>query len=98
MLCQTEHFFVYQGHSLPFAYTSHQFVFIPVIYILFTEYTSAPVEVSVWLGGITRKSVFFAACVQDAVKAERGLWGPHVPAGGLHDAGQQVRAERQLQR
>ena len=97
MLCQTEQFLVYQCHRLPFAYTSHQFLFIPVIYS-FTEYTSAPVEVSVWLGGITRKSVSFAFCVQDAVKAEGGLWGPHVPAGDLHDAGQQVRAERQLRR
>ena len=33
MLCQTEHFLVYQGHSLPFVYTSHQLPFIPVIYI-----------------------------------------------------------------
>ena len=97
MLCQTEQFHVYQCHRLPFAYTSHQFVFIPVIYS-FIEYTSAPVEVSVWLGSITLKSVFVAFYVQDAVKAEGGLWEPHVPAGVLHDAGQQVRAERQLQR
>ena len=31
MLCQTEQFRIYQCHRLPFAYTSHQFVFIPVI-------------------------------------------------------------------
>ena len=50
------------------------FLFIPVINdflvytSLFIEYTSAPVEVSVWLGGITLKSVYGAFCVQDAVQ------------------------------
>ena len=37
---------------------------------LFIKYTSAPVEVSVWLGGKALKSVFVAFCVQDAVKDE----------------------------
>ena len=48
------HFFVYTSHSL----------------ILFIGYTSAPVEVSVWLGGTTLKSVYGAFCVQDAVQVE----------------------------
>ena len=49
-------------------YTSQSYIalFIPVR--LFIEYTSAPVEVSVWLGGITLKSVCVAFCVQDAVQ------------------------------
>ena len=38
--------FVYTSHVIVFAYTSQ-------IDFLFIEYTSAPVEVSVWLGGIT---------------------------------------------
>ena len=44
-----------------FVYTSHY---------SFIEYTSAPVEVSVWLGGTTLKSVYGAFCVQDAVQVE----------------------------
>ena len=49
-------------------YTSQSWIalFIPVR--LFIEYTNAPVEVSVWLGGITLKSVCVAFCVQDAVQ------------------------------
>ena len=62
-----------------FVYTSSLliFLFIPVSHrllclyqSLFIEYTSAPVEVSVWLGGITQKSVYGAFCVQDAVQVE----------------------------
>ena len=71
---------------ITFVYTSHY---------SFIEYTSAPVEVSVWLGGITLKSVCVAFFVQDAGKAEGGLWEPHTQAV-LHDVGPQVRAERQL--
>ena len=71
MLCQTEQFCIYQCHrlfllipvqsSITFVYTSHY---------SFIEYTSAPVEVSVWLGGTTLKSVYGAFCVQDAVQVE----------------------------
>ena len=50
------------------------FLFIPVILIFFV-YTSfvymihqRPVEVSVWLGGTTLKTVYGAFCVQDAVQ------------------------------
>ena len=46
------------------------FLFIPALLELFIKYTSAPVEVSVWLGGKALKSVFVAFCVQDAVKDE----------------------------
>ena len=65
-----------------FVYTSQLliFLFIPVSHIflclyqsfinLFIGYTSAPVEVSVWLGGTTQKSVYGASCVQDAVQVE----------------------------
>ena len=49
-------------------YQSYVILLIPVF--LFIEYTSAPVEVSVWLGGITLKSVYGAFCVQDAVQVE----------------------------
>ena len=81
MLCQTEQFCIYQcvidffllipvssislfipvQSSITFVYTSHY---------SFIEYTSAPVEVSVWLGGIPLKSVYGAFCVQDAVQVE----------------------------
>ena len=47
--------------SITFVYTSHY---------SFIEYTSAPVEVSVWLGGIPLKSVYGAFCVQDALQVE----------------------------
>ena len=62
-----------------FVYTSSLLIslFIPVSHrfsclyqSLFIENTSAPVEVSVWLGGITQKSVCVAFCVQDAVQVE----------------------------
>ena len=46
------------------------FLFIPALLEMFIKYTSAPVEVSVWLGGKSLKSVYVAFCVQDAVKAE----------------------------
>ena len=78
--------FISLSHLDNFVYTSHLWIlfiyqswifclyqsylfslFIPVfVYI----YTSAPVEVSVWLGGITLKSVYDAFCVQDAVQVE----------------------------
>ena len=45
------------------------FVYTSVI-DLFIKYTSAPVEVSVWLGGKLLKSVYGAFCVQDAVQVE----------------------------
>ena len=37
---------------------------------MFIKYTSAPVEVSVWLGGKLLKSVYGAFCVQDAVQVK----------------------------
>ena len=46
------------------------FLFIPVLLEMFIKYTSAPVEVSVWLGGKLLKSVYGAFCVQDAVQVE----------------------------
>ena len=53
------------SHSI-FVYTSHQFLFflfIPVInFTLFIKYTSAPVEMSIWLGGTTLKSASDAFC------------------------------------
>ena len=55
------------------------FLFIPAseIFLVYTsvigmfiKYTSAPVEVSVWLGGKLLKSVYGAFCVQDAGQVE----------------------------
>ena len=46
------------------------FLFIPALLEMFIKYTSAPVEVSVWLGGKLLKSVYVAFCVQDAVQDE----------------------------
>ena len=44
------------------------FLFIPVINQLFIQHTSAPVEMSVWLGGRALMSAYDAFCVQDAVQ------------------------------
>ena len=69
MLCQTEQFCIYQCHRLSLlipVQSSITFVHTSVI-DLFIKYTSAPVEVSVWLGGKLLKNVYGASCVQDAV-------------------------------
>ena len=81
MLCQTEQSCIYQCHrlflfipvssiSLFIPVSHHFFVYTSHSLILFIGYTSAPVEVSVWLGGTTLKSVYGAFCVQDAVQVE----------------------------
>ena len=61
-------FRLYISHIFFCLYQSYVILFILVF--LFIKYTSAPVEVSVWLGGTTLKSVYGAFCVQDAVQVE----------------------------
>ena len=63
--------FVY-SFVIPGQFCLYQSVIDFLVYtiLLFIGYTSAPVEVSVWLGGITQKSVYCAFCVQDAVPVE----------------------------
>ena len=78
--CVRQSELAYQGHRLFCLYQRQRlsclyqrqrlFLFIPALLELFIKYTSAPVEVSVWLGGKALKSVFVAFCVQDAVKDE----------------------------
>ena len=53
-------------------------------------------EVSVWLGGTTLKSVYGAFCIQDAVQVVWGLWEPHARAGGRLVAGQLTQAGQLL--
>ena len=79
-----------------FVYTSHQFLlFIPVInFALFIKYTSAPVEVSVWLGGTMLKSAYDAFCDLVAVLVVWGLWEPHARARGRLVAGRLILAGR----
>ena len=63
--------------------TSHSiFVYRRVVIKLFIDHTSAPVEVSVWLGGISPWSDFYVAC-----GCVRGLWEPHAWAAILDDEG-----------
>ena len=70
MLCQTEQTCIPVSETFLFIPASETlFVYTSVI-DLFIKYTSAPVEVSVWLGGKLLKSVYHAFCVQDAVQAE----------------------------
>ena len=70
--CVRQSELAYQCHRLFCLYQRQRlfFLFIPALLELFIKYTSAPVEVSVWLGGKALKSVFVAFCVQDAVKDE----------------------------
>ena len=69
--CVRQSELVYTGVIDFLVYTSVRdfFVYTSVI-DLFIKYTSAPVEVSVWLGGKLLKSVYGAFCVQDAVQDE----------------------------
>ena len=70
MLCQTERTCIPVSETFLFIPASETlFVYTSVI-DLFIKYTSAPVEVSVWLGGKLLKSVYGASCVQDAVQVE----------------------------
>ena len=73
--CVRQSNFVYTSSLLIFSvYTSQSYSLFLCLYQsfinLFIGYTSAPVEVSVWLGGTTQKSVYGASCVQDAVQVE----------------------------
>ena len=69
--CVRQSELAYQCHRLFCLYLRQRlFLFIPALLEMFIKYTSAPVEVSVWLGGKSLKSVYVAFCVQDAVKAE----------------------------
>ena len=69
--CVRQSELVYTSVIDSLVYTSVRdfFVYTSVI-DLFIKYTSAPVEVSVWLGGKLLKSIYGAFCVQDAVQDE----------------------------
>ena len=64
-------FCLYQRQRLfLFIPASETFLVYTSVIGMFIKYTSAPVEVSVWLGGKLLKSVYGAFCVQDAVQVE----------------------------
>ena len=69
--CVRQSELVYQYRRLfLFIPASETFLVYTSVIGMFIKYTSAPVEVSVWLGGKLLKSVYGAFCVQDAVQVE----------------------------